>query len=56
MVNENLKGILTDFQEFIISNKLTQEKNVPFFALIYTHMTNAPKSPLDIITQKGNNH
>ena len=56
MVNGDLKGMLTDFQEFIISNKLTQEKNVPFFALIYTHMTNAPKSPLDIITQKGNNH
>jgi len=33
MVNENLKGILTDFQEFLVSNKLTQEKNVPFYAL-----------------------
>jgi len=33
LVNENLKGILTDFQEFLESNKLTQEKNVPFYAL-----------------------
>lgn len=33
MVNESLKEILPDFQEFLKSNKLAQEKNIPFYAL-----------------------
>ncbi len=33
MANENLKEILPDFQEFLKSNKLAQEKNIPFHAL-----------------------
>ncbi len=33
MASENLKEILPDFQEFLKSNKLAQEKNIPFHAL-----------------------
>ncbi len=33
MTNESLKEILPDFQSFLISSKLTQEKNIPFYAL-----------------------
>lgn len=33
MANESLKDILPDFQAFLISGKLVQEKNIPFYAL-----------------------
>lgn len=33
MAKESLKEILPDFQAFLISGKLTQEKNIPFYAL-----------------------
>lgn len=33
MANERLKDILLDFQAFLISGKLAQEKNIPFYAL-----------------------
>ncbi len=33
MAKESLKEILPDFQAFLLSSKLTQDKNIPFYAL-----------------------
>lgn len=56
MANESLKQVLPDFQAFLISSKLTQEKNIPFYALwasrFLTFVNKSDRCNLDILTQE----